>query len=148
MTVMSQPVVALPPWRPTGRALRRLPVADCLALLSRCGVGRLAFTHGPTPVIIPVNFALDGTALVLRTADGTLLAGLPDGEGVALQVDHVDFDYHTGWSVLVRGRLDRIGDPAELARAQRLPLGVYAPGIRDEWRRISPATVSGRRIST
>lgn len=122
-------------------------MAECLALLSQCGVGRLAFTHGPTPVIIPVNFALDGTAVILRTARDTLLAGLPDGEGVAVEVDHVDPDYHTGWSVLVRGRLDRIHEPAELARARELPLGVYAPGTRDEWRRLTSATISGRRIS-
>lgn len=144
---MSQHMVDLPLRRPTGRTLQRLSVADCLALISRCGVGRLAFTQGPAPVILPVNFTLDGSAVVLRTAEGTELARLPDGEGVALQVDHVDLDYHSGWSVLLRGRLDRITDPADLARCKELPLGVYAPGVRDEWRRISPATISGRRIS-
>lgn len=130
-----------------GRRLERLSVAECLALLGPSGVGRIAFAHGPTPVIMPVNYVMDGGGLVLRTAEGTLLASAPDGTGVALEVDRVDLDYHTGWSILLRGRLDRITDAGELARCRALPLGVYAPGVREQWRRITPATVTGRRIA-
>lgn len=143
---MGHITIELPDGPPGGRALRRLSVPECLALLSRGGVGRIAFTQGPAPVILPVNYALDGVAVVLRTAADSHLASLPDGEGVALEVDQVDPDYHTGWSVLLRGRLDRVTDPAELRRCRELPLGVYAPGTRDQWRRISPATITGRRI--
>ena len=145
---MSPIDVALPGRATPGRTLRRLSVPECLALLSRGSVGRLAFTQGPAPVILPVNYVLDGVTVVLRTAAGTQLAELPDGEGVALEADWVDADYHTGWSVLLRGRLDRVTQADELARCATLPLGVYAPGSRKEWRRITPATISGRRIGS
>lgn len=145
---MSQLAIDLPDWVPTGRSLRRLSVPECLALLARGSVGRLAFTQGPAPVIVPVNYVLDGASVVLRTGATTQLAQLPDGEGVALEADHVDLDYHTGWSVLLRGRLDRVTDMDDIARCRALPLGVYAPGSREEWRRITPATISGRRIGS
>ncbi|HWH33002.1 MAG TPA: pyridoxamine 5'-phosphate oxidase family protein [Egibacteraceae bacterium] len=130
-----------------GRRLERLSVAQCLALLGPSGIGRIAFAHGPTPVIMPVNYAMDGGSLVLRTAEGTLLAAAPDGTGVALEVDRIDLDYHIGWSILLRGRMDGIRDADELARCRDLPLGVYAPGLREAWRRITPATLTGRRIA-
>lgn len=145
---MSEHIVDLTPQRPaSGRRLEQLSIPECLARLSRAGVGRIAFMHGPAPVVLPVNFVLDGVEPVLRTAEGTLLAGLPDGEGVALQIDFVDVDDHTGWSILLRGRLDRVTDPADIAHCRELPLGHYAPGERHEWRRISPATITGRRIA-
>lgn len=145
---MSEHVIDFRPLRPAAsRRLDKLSIPECLARLSRAGVGRIAFTHGPAPVVLPVNFVLDGVEVVLRTAEGTLLAGLPDGEGVALEVDHVDFDDHTGWSILMRGRLDRITGTEEIEHCRELPLGHYAPGERHEWRRISPATITGRRIS-
>lgn len=145
---MTEQIIDLPIVRPdTGRRLERLSIPECLARLSRAGIGRIAFAYGPAPVVLPINFALDGVTVVLRTAHDTQLASLPDGEGVALEIDHVDLDDHTGWSILMRGRIDRITDPADLEHCHELPLGHYAPGDRQEWRRISPATISGRRIA-
>ena len=35
---------------------------------------------------------------------------------VAFEIDHVDYTYHRGWSVMVRGTTAVVDDPAEVAR--------------------------------
>jgi hypothetical protein len=52
----------------------------------------------------------------------------------------------TGWSVVVRGTLADITDPAHLARLRALPLYPWAPGEKTRYLRVRPASVSGRRI--
>ena len=51
-----------------------------------------------------------------------------------------------GWSVIVRGEITEVTDPAELVRLCALPLRVQAPGARDHFVRILPAMLTGRRI--
>ena len=38
------------------------------------------------------------------------------GQRVAFEIDHVDYAYHRGWSVMVRGTTAVVDDPAEVAR--------------------------------
>ena len=50
---------------------------ECLDLLRADEIGRLAVLSGTGPVIFPVNYALDGEAVVFRTAPGTKLDSGP-----------------------------------------------------------------------
>ena len=52
---------------------------ECLALLGRSSLGRIAVVMNGRPLIFPVNFALDGDAIVLRTDPGTKLYGARNG---------------------------------------------------------------------
>jgi Pyridoxamine 5'-phosphate oxidase len=94
------------------RAELRLSVAQVAAR-----VGRIAFTTGSGPVVLPVNFAVLDDTLVIRTAEGTIIDGHA-GEQVAVEVDHLDEALCQGWSVLVRGPAHRVAHPAELRRLQ------------------------------
>lgn len=58
--------------------------------------GRLAVVVGGRPLVFPVNFALDGESIVLRTDTGTKLYGARKGL-VAFECDGIDGMYHTGW---------------------------------------------------
>ncbi|HWH31580.1 MAG TPA: pyridoxamine 5'-phosphate oxidase family protein [Egibacteraceae bacterium] len=128
------------------RHYERLTHQECLDRLQRGGVGRLAFSDGPAPVIVPVNYGMLGDTPVLRTAFGTVIHGLAEGEGVALEIDEVDPITHLAWSVLVRGRIERVTDPADLLACEALRIEAYAPGRRTHWRRIVPIRVTGRVI--
>jgi nitroimidazol reductase NimA-like FMN-containing flavoprotein (pyridoxamine 5'-phosphate oxidase superfamily) len=119
----------------------------CRALLAGEEVGRLALVIGGAPSIFPVNFALDGDAVVFRTAPGTKL----DHAGrstVAFEVDGIDREARTGWSVVVVGRLEEVDqfDAATLARVSALALYPWAEGAKDHWLRLVPTRISGRRI--
>ncbi len=67
---------------------------------------------------------------------------------LAFEVDHVDEDRKSAWSVLVRGvgaevDLERV--PA-LLRAMDRHVTPWAAGIHNVWLRITPHTVTGRRL--
>jgi len=129
------------------RRFIRLSKAECLDLLQHGGIGRIAFANGPTPVIFPVNFALDRHSIVLRTAASTMINELRDGEGVAFETDSADLTAGLGWSVLATGRIERIVDPGVLAEYEaHEPFATFAPGQRDRWFRIIPARITGRRV--
>jgi hypothetical protein len=66
---------------------------------------------------------------------------------VAFEVDGVNNEHRTGWSVLVRGRAEPVTDRSELERLRRLPLVPCAPGAKPQYVRILADEVSGPRIS-
>ena len=110
--------------------------------LDSAEVGRLATALGEQPDVFPVNFVVDGPSVVFRTAEGTKLAELVLNQRVAFEADN--WDAEGGWSVVLRGTAERITDEAELARAEKLPLRPFLPGVKTNFVRISPDTISGR----
>ena len=134
----------------TGRpVLEELDRAQCLALIARGGVGRVAFDDGEGPTVIPVNYALDGDAVVFRTSlEGRLnqsLATAMTGAAVriAFEVDDIDPERHEGWSVLVRGGGHHLPDH------ERPPMPSVEPwpgGERSVYIRLVPHHISGRRL--
>jgi nitroimidazol reductase NimA-like FMN-containing flavoprotein (pyridoxamine 5'-phosphate oxidase superfamily) len=125
--------------------LEALDWDECLALLSQCSLGRLAVVIDDQPLIFPVNFALDESAIVFRNDLGTKVEGARNRR-VAFECDGTDTLYHTGWSVLATGEAVQVRDPAERDRLGRLPLSTRSPGPKAIWLRIQPNTLTGRRI--
>ena len=105
-------------------------------------VGRLATALGEQPDIFPVNFVVDGASVVFRTAEGTKLAEVVLNQNVAFEAD--GWDDNGGWSVVVRGRAERVTDADELARADKLPLKPWVNTVKHHFIRITPDTISGR----
>ncbi len=131
---------------PMTRRLESVPVDECLRLLeSRC-VGRVAFIDNGVPQVLPVNYRFHEGMVVFRTAYGALLDAVHLAD-TAFEVDAIDADYRTGWSVVVHGKAEEVWRPEELARLRDLPLRPWAPGHRDHYVRIMPKAITGRRIS-
>jgi nitroimidazol reductase NimA-like FMN-containing flavoprotein (pyridoxamine 5'-phosphate oxidase superfamily) len=120
--------------------------AECFELLASAPLGRVAVTDDRGPVVFPVNFVLDRHTVVFRTETGTKLDAASRGSRVCFEVDGADPAAGTGWSVLVRGDITEVTDPAELARLRELPLPAWMPGPRNRYVRILPAVLTGRRI--
>ena len=57
-----------------GRALRTLSPAGCFGLLELGGIGRVGFAAAAGIMMLPVNFAVTGKAIIFPTAPDTLLA--------------------------------------------------------------------------
>ncbi len=125
--------------------LQVIPRDEALRLVASVPVGRVVFTLRALPAVLPVNFVLDGDAIVFRTAPGSKLTAAVRNAVVAFQVDQIDPQTQTGWSVLVTGRAGEIHDPAEIARL-RARLKPWAPGEREHFIRIPTDLVSGRRL--
>lgn len=125
--------------------LEELTQRECLRLARSSTLGRLAVVVDGRPLVFPVNFVIDGGAVVLRTGEGTKLEGARSAP-VAFECDEIDRVYHTGWSVLFSGDAEEVLDPAEIRRLERLPVGPWCEGPKPVWLRIRPRTITGRRI--
>ncbi|MEU2061268.1 pyridoxamine 5'-phosphate oxidase family protein [Streptomyces sp. NPDC013455] len=121
---------------------------ECRTLLSTHGVGRVAVSAPDgSPAVVPVNYEVDGDAIVFRTAPDSLPAAAADTE-VAFEVDHVDEAMSRGWSVLAVGPASVVTDPETVRRlTQRAHTTPWAGGEREMWVSIRPTSLTGRRIT-
>jgi nitroimidazol reductase NimA-like FMN-containing flavoprotein (pyridoxamine 5'-phosphate oxidase superfamily) len=129
--------------------LNEIDRAECLRLLTSTGVGRLAVAmRDGTPVIRPITYAFDASSqsVVFRTASGSKLHGLLAARRAAFEIDGLDPESRTGWSVIILGVAEDVTSPAEVRRLEALGLEPWAGGDRPHWIRIRARTVSGRRI--
>lgn len=123
--------------------LEVLDVETCFDLLRRCTVGRVAVNDRLGPLVVPVNFVLDGEVIVFRTDDGAKLR-VVGTQPLSFQVDWFDHLHETGWSVLLRG----VAREASDEDVAHLDLRPWAAGEKRHWIRVVPGIVTGRRIST
>jgi nitroimidazol reductase NimA-like FMN-containing flavoprotein (pyridoxamine 5'-phosphate oxidase superfamily) len=117
---------------------------ECLALLRSQHIGRLGVIFGGAPMVLPVNFAMDGERVVFLTSRGTKMHGAL-GHEVAFEIDDADPLYHSGWSVVVTGTATEVAD-ADRARLSHLPLRSWGPGEKTTMIAIDPVSITGRRI--
>lgn len=128
--------------------LRRLDRDECLTRLAQDSVGRLAvITAGGSPAVFPVNYALDGETIIIRTDPGTKLADGPRGPA-CFEIDEIDRNSREGWSVTATGRLEEVTpyQAAQVARARALDLEPWADGPKTHFLRLVPSWISGRSV--
>lgn len=129
--------------------LATLPRDECLRLLASHEVGRLAVVEGHQPLVFPVNYVLDGDAVVIRTATGTKLYAASRAP-VAFEVDDIDREHRTGWSVVVTGLAAEITDrdrPDLVQRLRETALDPWPEGEKPNLLRLPTVEMTGRRIT-
>lgn len=123
--------------------------SECLDLLAAHHFGRLAvvMTNG-APMIRPVNYAFDQSSqsVVFRTARGSKLHALLRAAKAAFEIDGIDEQSRTGWSVVIEGVTAEVNRPHDVGRLNRLGIEPWAPGPKPHWVAIRAWTVSGRRL--
>jgi nitroimidazol reductase NimA-like FMN-containing flavoprotein (pyridoxamine 5'-phosphate oxidase superfamily) len=127
------------------RSLEAIGQAECLRLLSGAVVGRMVFTDGALPAVVPVTFAVDGDSVVCRTAGGSRLAQAADGGVLALEADELDVPRRSGWSVVATGIAEVVTDDDEARRLAGL-VQPWAPGTHDVTIRLRATVLTGRRV--
>ena len=133
----------------TDRAgLEVLHLGDCFLQLKSVPVGRIGFVEGGEVVILPVNFLVDGQAIVFRAAAGSKLSAVEVGHYVGFEADSYDAATRTGWSVVVKGLAEIVESDDEEARLDTLGLSSWGQGAADPvWVRVRPTSITGRRIA-
>ena len=133
------------------RVMETLDENECLRLIEPGGIGRIAYVGRFGPAVLPVNYKLQGGAIVFRTAengplDADLRTGISDADyKVAFEIDEIDLAAGRGWSVLVQGPAHHVED-AELDAARDAGVEPWAPGDRELFVRIVPSRITGRRV--
>jgi nitroimidazol reductase NimA-like FMN-containing flavoprotein (pyridoxamine 5'-phosphate oxidase superfamily) len=129
-------------------ALHALSRTECYDLLHSTSVGRFAYVARPgVPDIVPVNYALDGDDLLVRSGPGPKLQAAERREVVAIEVDEIDPEHRIGRSVVVVGRAERLAAKDAKALDERLAETPWAAGPRRHVIRVRPTRVTGRRLS-
>lgn len=126
---------------------QELDYATCRGLLASGVVGRVGICTPSGPRIFTVNYAVVDEAVVFRTTPDSVLGTNVSGSLIAFQVDHVDYDYHRGWSVLATGRGQAVERPDELdhIRAVWEPRP-WAGGSRKCYLRLAWDELTGRQL--
>jgi hypothetical protein len=120
--------------------------AECLSLLSKATLGRVAVTIGALPAIFPVNFCMVAGQVVFCSGEGTKLTAALSGTIVAFEADWACVPQGEMWSVQLVGA-SRVVEPAtDRLAAQLAALGSWAPVPRRYLVKITPERITGRRL--
>jgi len=130
------------------KRIESLGADECRRLLATQQVGRLGFISDGRPDVLPVNYLLDGDAVVFATSPGTKLWAVTRSP-VAFEVDSIDSETRSGWSVVVHGlaqEITTLDATSVLERIRALPLspwpGTECPNIV----RLPTMSITGRRV--
>jgi uncharacterized protein len=117
---------------------------ECWDLLRSTSVGRIGYRLRGRTRITPVNYVVDGSRIVFRTAEGSKFFALKIEDDVALQTDQYDED--SAWSVLAHGVAREITDePGTGDVVARLR--PWVPTTKDHVFAIEVDKVRGRRFT-
>ncbi len=124
--------------------VREIGRDECLELLAAHDVGRVAYCDDAGPVVLPVNYALEGGDIVIKVSPHSALAQHLRDAAASFQID--DFEPYTqsGWSVLVRGSASYV-EPTDVS-VDTSRLQPWAEGARTLHVRIVSREISGRRL--
>ncbi len=128
-------------------AMEILSEDQCWSLLESVEVGRLAMAVAGDVDIFPINFIVHDRSLVFRTAEGTKLVEVVISPRVAFEADGYDPEHGKAWSVVCKGEASRIDHFDEIYQAQELPLFPWNHSPKEQFVRIRPDSLSGRRFT-
>ena len=128
--------------------LEELDEQQCWELASQRSIGRLAVSVGNKPDVFPVNYVVHDGTIIVKTSAGLKLAAATIGPGVAFEVDALDEQTHTGWSVVFRGVATEIEALDDIIEAESLGIQTWADSDKRRFLRITPSVITGRRIPT
>ncbi|HUF99294.1 MAG TPA: pyridoxamine 5'-phosphate oxidase family protein [Ilumatobacter sp.] len=117
-------------------------------LLRSRSVGRICVIDHGFPVAIPINYEVVGNnddarlveRIVIRTAPDTIV-GRYEGLG-SIEVDDIDFESSTAWSVIVRGTIAPTVGDHDLPDPEPL-----VDTNRERWMTLSVSAITGRRFA-
>jgi uncharacterized protein len=139
-------MIMTPPFG-TSRRFQELGRQQCYQLLATQEVARVAWQAAETLQILPVTYALFEGALYFRTSPHSILSELARPTEVALEVDELDEERRTGWSVVVHGRSASVALQGNLGQRPELEsLMPWAAGLRTLVVRVIPYDISGRLL--
>jgi nitroimidazol reductase NimA-like FMN-containing flavoprotein (pyridoxamine 5'-phosphate oxidase superfamily) len=113
-------------------------------LLDSEEIARVAWNGRDGVAVVPVNYTVADGALWFRTSPYSALGRECAGQRLAIEVDHIEPETRSGWSVVVSG----VG---ELVDATTVPemltdLRVWPAGNRPHFIRVEPVEVTGRKL--
>jgi uncharacterized protein len=123
-----------------------LSQAECKEILAKHTAGRVGFMAPDGPQILPVTYQYRNGSVVFRTSAVGVLSGLVRRTSVAFEIDGIDEQNKSGWSVLVLGFAEAMAHNYLLASAWETGPVPWADGMRNLFIEIKPRKISGRAV--
>jgi uncharacterized protein len=109
-------------------ALQRLTESECVAMLGRVDVARIALSRHALPVIEPVHYRLEGDVLLLTVDHPESIASAArERHVVCLEVDGLHPGGDARWVVQVTGPLRTDGEVQQLDLSTAMIAGDLRP---------------------
>ena len=124
--------------------LASLVAYDCWALLEHADIARVAWAGAAGVALVPVNYRVVDGALWFRIDPGSALAREAGGQRIVAEVDHVDAETRSGWSVVVVGTAELVEylDAPDMLVDMR----IWPAGTPSLFVRVDASEVTGRRL--
>jgi uncharacterized protein len=132
--------------RPSTSNFGELSEAECKQLLAQHTAGRVGFMAADGPQILPVTYQYRNGSVIFRTSPYGPLAGLVRRTSVAFEIDSIDEQDKSGWSVLLLGFAEAMAHDYLLTTAWETGPVPWADGVRNLFIEITPRKISGRSI--
>ncbi len=124
-----------------------LSESRCLELLQGEEVGRVGLCTPDGPAIFPVNFAVAEAAVVFRTTAYSVLGTHAWQTRLAFEVDRIDPEKRSGWSVVASGPGSQVRPGPELDQiVHDWNPQPWAGGTRPLYVRLRWDSLTGRQI--
>lgn len=126
--------------------VERLPASTCWEYLQGAQLGRLAVINADgAPDIFPVNHLAHEGSLFIRTARDAKLVHIAQHPLVAFEADGATIDDFY-WSVVVRGRAERVTSDDEIRKSGVRGLASWSPTAKFFVIKIVANSITGRRF--
>ena len=123
-----------------------LTLAECERRLAEHKAGRVGLNAPAGPQILPVTYAYYAKTIVFRTSPYGVLSSLERHTRVAFEIDDIDEERESGWSVLVLGSAERVTREYMLTSLWKDGPVPWAEGTRNLFIMITPETITGRTV--
>ena len=132
--------------RAVPHVLEQLDEQICRRLLQVAPHGRLAFTEGALPMVLPVAYTVRGDEVIASVVG--VEAGRFRGAVVAFEVDSFEPRTQDSWCVSVIGPSRPITDPQLIAEMDGLGFAPYTPDVEPgrQYVAVHIAVLRGRRL--
>ena len=134
----------------TQRHVEKLSQESCIELLKDSLIGRIIFVDENGPNAWPINYAMYGDNVVFRVEQQSRLRNQLNDK-IAFEIDHMEPDASSGWSVLVHGHahevpVDQVHNIVKQMK-ETVPRP-WAEGIHNVWIEIEAEEITGRTLTS
>jgi nitroimidazol reductase NimA-like FMN-containing flavoprotein (pyridoxamine 5'-phosphate oxidase superfamily) len=119
----------------------------CWSRLASTNLARLAVVVAGNLEVFPVNIVVADRTIVFRTGEGTKLAAAVIAPRVVVEADDVDPTTGLAWSVVVKGRAERLDRFADIYGAEELVLPAWTEHPKQWFVRVRCEEITGRAFS-
>lgn len=121
--------------------------AACRKLLSTVEVGRLGFTVGALPRILPVPFTVRGEEVITGSLRGSAAVSPRPGDVVVFEAESYDPTIREGWCAGVVGPCRVLTDPDEIATIHVMAIAPWIPAQAGDYFAITMGLFYGRTLT-